>query len=126
MTEIAFLNQKLSSISYNTFNVANNYRVLERRIKNIQDAKELRDLQEYVKNSCELIVVATNNISEAFQFFDSQNTRGKKLYPHDLLKAYHLREMNSFEISETEEIVKNGKSWIGRNFRICFKSTYIV
>ena len=25
--------------------------------------------------------------------FDSQNSRGKPLYPHDLLKAFHLREM---------------------------------
>ena len=51
-------------------------------------------------------VVITNNISEAFQFFDSQNARGKKLYPHDLLKAYHLREMNDLDVAETEKVVK--------------------
>ena len=32
-------------------------------------------------------------MNEAFQLFDSQNTRGKALDPHALLKAYHLREM---------------------------------
>lgn len=39
-------------------------------------------------------------MSEAFQLFDSQNTRGKALDPHDLLKAYHLREMkmNPYEM----------------------------
>ena len=37
-----------------------------------------------------------DKISEAFQLFDSQNTRGKELDPHDLLKAYHLREMNDY------------------------------
>jgi hypothetical protein len=61
---------------------------------------------DYIKNNCELIVVITEDISEAFQFFDSQNARGKKLYPHDLLKAYHLREMNSMDVVETEKVVK--------------------
>lgn len=41
----------------------------------------------------EVIVFSVDNLSEAFQLFDSQNTRGKSLDPHDLLKAYHLREM---------------------------------
>jgi len=36
-----------------------------------------------------------------------KNARGKKLYPHDLLKAYHLREMNDLDVIETEKIVKN-------------------
>jgi len=31
---------------------------------------------------------------EAFQLFDSQNARGKALEPYDLLKAFHLREMD--------------------------------
>ena len=35
-----------------------------------------------------------NELGEAFQLFDSQNTRGRELYPHDLLKAYHLREIH--------------------------------
>jgi hypothetical protein len=63
-------------------------------------------LKEFVKNKCELIVVITENLSEAFQFFDSQNARGKALYPHDLLKAYHLREMRNITVEETEKIVK--------------------
>ncbi len=39
----------------------------------------------------EVVVITVENIGEAFQLFDSQNSRGKGLYPHDLLKAYHLR-----------------------------------
>ncbi len=54
----------------------------------------------------ELIVVVTSDVSEAFQFFDSQNARGKALYPHDLLKAYHLREMTDLDESQTERIVE--------------------
>lgn len=39
-------------------------------------------------------MITVNRIDEAFQLFDSQNTRGRALYPHDLLKAYHLREIH--------------------------------
>lgn len=41
----------------------------------------------------EIVVIDVEKISEAFQVFDSQNYRGKSLEPHDLLKAFHLREM---------------------------------
>ena len=42
----------------------------------------------------EVVVITVDEISEAFQLFDSQNSRGRALYPHDLLKAYHLRVMS--------------------------------
>jgi len=103
---ISFLNQPLANNPHNTRNISNNFRTLERRVINIIDNTERRDLQLYIENNCELIVVITEDISEAFQFFDSQNSRGKKLYPHDLLKAYHLREMNDLDVAETEKVVK--------------------
>jgi hypothetical protein len=56
-----------------------------------------------------LVEVVLNDISEAFQFFDSQNSRGKDLEPHDLLKAFHLREMNNF--STEEERKKTVEKW---------------
>lgn len=92
---------------YNLRNVMNNHRALERRItKLLVDEKDKRTLTDYIADNCELIVVITDDLSEAFQFFDSQNARGKTLYPHDLLKAYHLREMSNVEAAETEHIVK--------------------
>ena len=103
--EIDFLNQSLSDNPYNSHNIPKNFRTLQRRIENIEE-KEREELFDYIKNNCELIVVITENISEAFQFFDSQNSRGKKLYPHDLLKAYHLREINDLEADEVEKLVK--------------------
>ena len=103
---IKFLEQPLANNPHNTRNIPNNFRTLERRTNNITDDRDRKELLEYVKNNCELIVVITKNISEAFQFFDSQNARGKKLYPHDLLKAYHLREMNDLDVGETEKVVK--------------------
>lgn len=48
--------------------------------------KALNDILEFV-------VIRVEKESEAFQLFDSQNTRGRALDPHDLLKAFHLREM---------------------------------
>lgn len=46
----------------------------------------------FLLDHCELVIFKLTDISEAFQFFDSQNARGKGLSPHDLLKAFHLRE----------------------------------
>jgi hypothetical protein len=59
-------------------------------------------------NKCELVEVILQDISETFQFFDSQNARGKDLEPHDLLKAFHLREMNqsSTEKERQETVAK--------------------
>lgn len=105
-SDISFLEQSLANNPHNARNIPNNFRALERRTNNFDDDREKRHLLDYIKNNCELIVVITEDISEAFQFFDSQNARGKKLYPHDLLKAYHLREMNDLEIAETEKVVK--------------------
>ncbi len=43
----------------------------------------------------EVVVIYVQEEYEAFQLFDSQNTRGRALDPHDLLKAYHLRKMHN-------------------------------
>ena len=61
----------------------------------------------FLLEKCQFVVVQLPKIAEAFQFFDSQNARGKALYPHDLLKAYHLREMNDISDEETEKMVKD-------------------
>jgi len=126
-SNIAFLQQNVMDDPYTRENLANNHRAFVRRrdamidertkeqARNaseevarqaLHDDRKVTDLREYIKSQCEIIVVITNNISEAFQFFDSQNARGKNLFPHDLLKAYHLREMNDLDVSETEKIVK--------------------
>lgn len=45
------------------------------------------------------------DISEAFQFFDSQKCPGRDLAPHDLLKAFHLREFAGHEANLKAEAV---------------------
>lgn len=116
--DVPFLKrEKLSSNPYNIHNVRNNYRAIKRRLGMVSgtvvkdseaagEEKHRSDLLGYIKGHCQFIVVITENQTEAFQFFDSQNARGKALYPHDLLKAYHLREMSGVDSSETERIVR--------------------
>ena len=119
-SQIRFLDQPLAENQYNTRNIRNNYRALERRVGGVAEGKERKDLLDYISGNCELIVVITDDISEAFQFFDSQNARGKKLYPHDLLKAYHLREMSDLDVAETEKVVKSWEDLDQRDLSALF------
>ncbi len=110
---IDLLGQSVFCNSFNRHNIPNNLNAFRRRTQrrandddNIDFARDMKRLRDFIEKQCELIVVITSDISEAFQFFDSQNARGKALYPHDLLKAYHLREMTGLDESQTEQIVK--------------------
>lgn len=94
-------------------NIHKNYLEISRIVGRSDFTEELID---FMLNKCEVVVFMLNDISEAFQFFDSQNARGRDLEPHDLLKAYHLREFGEddtllkggtvarWESSDTEEL----------------------
>ncbi|MCU0824411.1 MAG: DUF262 domain-containing protein [Leptospira sp.] len=58
----------------------------------------------YILDCCEMIRIQTDDPDEAFRIFDSQNYRGKSLQPHDLLKAYHLREISPLGAMESESL----------------------
>ncbi|MDD5272719.1 MAG: DUF262 domain-containing protein, partial [Methylovulum sp.] len=73
-------------------NIHNNYLEISRIIARADFTEELID---FLLNRCEVVTFILTDISEAFQFFDSQNARGRDLDPHDLLKAYHLREFGA-------------------------------
>ena len=73
-------------------NLKSNAQIISERLGSLSGT-EKQELLSFVLNKCELIQVALDDLNEAFQFFDSQNARGKALAAHDLLKAYHLREM---------------------------------
>lgn len=77
-------------------NVKDNYRAICYR------SNELEEVIDFICRQCEFVVVELDDISEAFQFFDSQNSRGKDLEPHDLLKAYHMREMPAPQRSQSD------------------------
>ena len=87
----------LSEVTYSNKitqkNIHANYKTISEWFSSVDDeGKKL--YTKALKNILEVVVITVNKISEAFQLFDSQNTRGRALYPHDLLKAYHLREIH--------------------------------
>ena len=107
-----FLNQEVFDNPFSRHNIPNNLNAFRRRTskhmegdENADFIREMKQLRDFIERQCELIVVITDDVSEAFQFFDSQNARGKALYPHDLLKAYHLREMADIDDVKLEQIV---------------------
>lgn len=97
------------------FNIQNNYREISRRIRQF-DIHLIRFFFE----KCELVQIELDDISEAFQFFDSQNSRGKDLEPHDLLKAFHLREMQNISTAEKQRTVEAWEEMDSNELAILF------
>lgn len=83
-------------------NLQRNYQVICRLV----GSSEFTEARiEFLLNRCEVVCFALTDVSEAFQFFDSQNARGRDLEPHDLLKAYHLREFDPQDADVKAEVV---------------------
>ncbi len=66
-------------------------------IKNWIDGSNIdkEKLLKFINNNIHVTYIVANSLDEAFILFDSQNTRGKALNRHDLLKAHHLRFIES-------------------------------
>lgn len=71
----------------------------------VLDKNEKEFIKDFLLNRCTFVVVVLNDLSEAFQMFDSQNARGKILEPADLLKAFHLREMDENSVEEKKQLI---------------------
>lgn len=84
-------------------NLRYNYQIISRIVSRAEFTEEHI---HFLLNQCEVVYFELNDISEAFQFFDSQNARGRDLAPHDLLKAFHLREF----VHEDEKTKANAVS----------------
>lgn len=93
--------KNLSDISKS--NVCQNYLYIRNWISNNNNKDKILNA---LKNIFEFVVLIVDRETEAFQLFDSQNTRGKMLNPHDLLKAYHLREMNNLPFEMHNAVTK--------------------
>ena len=98
-----FQDLKFSS-STSQKNLQANYRLIKRRVAEFDP-----ELVRFFYEKCQLVEVVLSDITEAFQFFDSQNSRGRDLAPHDLLKAFHLREME--DTSNEKERGITVKNW---------------
>lgn len=96
----------LTSLKYNSLSgkaIKDNQRALKVKCNNIEEC-ERKAFSDYILNNCTFIEIVTENEADSFIYFDSLNSKGKPLSPHDLLKAYHLREASDID-EETKKVV---------------------
>ncbi len=87
--------------------IKNNFNTIQRWIdENISTEKN--DYLIYLTKHCEFVEIKVEDLSEAFQMFDTQNGRGKELQAYNLLKAYHIRAM---EVNTFNEKIECDKNW---------------
>ena len=75
----------------------------EKSAKNIKQAQRIFEEKKdqwpkemtNIFNKITMTYITTSSADLAFTFFDTQNNRGVKLYPTDLLKEYHLRAIGN-------------------------------
>lgn len=108
-------NNKLLNSNYNSdlsvAKIIDNKQTIEGLLKDkSQDFKD--KLKKYILESCEFVYIELDDLSEAFQLFDSQNARGKSLEAYDLLKAFHLREMRNNTESEKLDCVSKWERYV--------------
>ncbi len=88
-------------------NIVYNYRIIDKWVntKFVNDESKTK-LKNQILDKCEFVLFTVFKQDEAFQLFDSQNARGKALEPYDLLKAFHLREMDFDSEADREKCVE--------------------
>lgn len=113
------LKEKYSTLSNDV--IVTNFGVLSKRTHELTSDEQTK-YKEYLLNQCTTVQIVTDSEQEAFQFFDSQNSRGKELAPHDLLKSYHLREMNSEDENQKVKIINRWENVNQDDLSDLFKS----
>lgn len=96
-------------------NINQNYQLIKRSIQHFDDSTIVNFITKF-----QVVVFFITDETEAFQFFDSQNSRGKDLYPHDLLKAFHLREFDSSDREVQTRIVDNWEKYATKKLAALF------
>ena len=97
----------LTSLKYNILSgkaIKDNQRALKEKCKNIESEKEA--FTTFILNNCTFIEIVTENEADSFIYFDSLNSKGKPLSPHDLLKAYHLRLVSDIDEKTKKDLVE--------------------
>lgn len=91
----------LSQNRESAVNLRRNFRVIA---SYFVDSELKERFKTALERQIEVVVITVDSESEAFQLFDCQNTRGRRLDPQDLLKAYHLREIAGEETREKKVV----------------------
>lgn len=90
----AFLMEEKFPHSESQKNLKNNYIYIQKWFgRNEDEIEKFKKLLDESNNVIEFVCIVTPNLDDAFIFFDSANSKGKKLEDYDLIKAYHLREI---------------------------------
>lgn len=110
---------KLPDCSETQKNLSKNLAFIERHVSSPEFTP---DVLNFLLHHCEVVQVTLHELSEAFQFFDSQNSRGLDLSPHDLLKAFHLREFATSEDSSKESIVNKWEQKNTKDLKLLFSN----
>lgn len=101
-----------SNLCYSANSVASireNYKFIEGWI-NENTSDKGATFVDYILTNCKFMEIVVDDLSEAFQMFDTQNGRGKSLEAYNLLKAYHIRAM---EQNTQEEKIQCDREWEG-------------
>lgn len=115
----SLLKEKYSKLSNDV--IVTNFGVLSKRTNELS-YDEREKYKNYLVNKCTMVQIVTDSEQEAFQFFDSQNSRGKELAPHDLLKSYHLREMNNEDENQKVKIINRWENMNQNDLDDLFKN----
>ena len=97
------LNKELHSkvkMTYNSPLSAKNIKEAQRIFQSVKE--KFKDNAEELFKKIEFTYIITDSEDLAFTFFDTQNNRGVKLYPTDLLKAFHLRSIGNADFVDIQ------------------------
>ena len=83
--DVLFLNNKLNILSHKA--LKRNFELLKLEWA---DTKDKERLVKYIKEKVKFTFVKTEDLDEAFLYFDTHNTSGRALSETDLLKNHHL------------------------------------
>lgn len=91
-----------SEVKFKSNVLKQNYLFINNWLKRFDESQKQQFL-ELLLSKLTFFYTEVGKIEEAFQLFDTQNSRGVKLSPADLLKAFHLQNMES-DIPENYKI----------------------
>ena len=102
--DVPFLDNKLNILSHKA--LKRNFELLKIEFADIKDKE---GLVEHIKEKVKFTFVKTEDLDEAFLYFDTHNTTGRALSETDLLKNHHLMFMD--ETKSKQLMLHYAKKW---------------
>lgn len=112
--DVLFLNNKLNILSHKA--LKRNFELLKLEW---DDTKDKERLVKYIKEKVKFTFVKTEDLDEAFLYFDTHNTSGRPLSETDLLKNHHLMFMD--ETKSKQLMLHYTKKW--NEYSLCGVNT---